>query len=73
MVRLVLKKTEGRFRVLFSIEDDIEAGLGQRQAKEFAFAWAVVDQEDGGVRHHKYIWENIAGIVPGEDAERQKS
>lgn len=52
VVRLVLKKTEGRFGVLLGMEGDIEAGLGQGEAKEFAFAWAVFDQEDGGVRHH---------------------
>ena len=34
------------------MERDVEAGLGQGEAKEFAFAWAVFDQEDGRVRHH---------------------
>jgi hypothetical protein len=43
---------ERRIRVMLRIEGDIKAGLGQRQAKELAFAWAVFDQEDGGVRHH---------------------
>lgn len=26
--------------------------MGQGEAKEFAFARAVFDQEDGGMRHH---------------------
>ena len=43
---------KGGFRVLLGMERDVDAGLGQGEAKEFAFAWAVFDQEDGGVRHH---------------------
>jgi hypothetical protein len=26
--------------------------LNQREAEQFAFAWAVFDQENGGMRHH---------------------
>ena len=48
----VIKKMQRGFRVVLRIEGDIETGLRQRQAKEFALAWAVFDQEDGGVRHH---------------------
>ena len=39
------------------------AGLRQRQAKQFALAWAVFDQEDGGLPH--YIRKTSAGNVPG--------
>jgi hypothetical protein len=41
-----------RLRVMLCIQRYIEAGLGERQAKEFALAGAVFDQEDGGGRHH---------------------
>ena len=44
MVRSVFKKMKRRFRVMLGIEGDIETGLGQREAKEFALAWAVFDQ-----------------------------
>ena len=43
---------ECRLRVLLGIEGDIEIGLRQREAKQFALAGAVFDQEDGVVRHH---------------------
>jgi hypothetical protein len=43
---------EGRFRVMLRIEGDVETGLNQREAEQFAFAWAVFDQENGGMRHH---------------------
>jgi len=43
---------ERRLRVVLRIQRDIEAGLRQREAKQFALAGAVFDQEDGGVRHH---------------------
>jgi hypothetical protein len=49
---LTLKKAECGFGVLLGIEGDGETGLGEGEAKEFAFARAVFDQEDGGVRHH---------------------
>ena len=61
MVRSVPKKTESRFGVLLGIEVNVEAGLGQREAKEFAFARAVFDQEDRGVRHH-YIGMTSQGL-----------
>jgi hypothetical protein len=34
---------ERRLRVVLGIEGDIEAGLRQREAKQFAFARAVLD------------------------------
>ena len=49
---LDLKKGKRRLRIVLSIEGDIETDLRQREAKQFALAWAVFDQEDGGVRHH---------------------
>jgi hypothetical protein len=52
LVRSVLKKAEGRLGILLGMEGDCEPSLGQGEAKEFAFAWAVFDQEDGGVRCH---------------------
>jgi hypothetical protein len=39
-------------RVVLGIEDDIETSLDQCEAKEFALAGAVFDQENGGVCHH---------------------
>ena len=49
---LALKKAECGLGILFGIEGDVEARLSECEAKEFAFAWAVFDQEDGGVRRH---------------------
>ena len=43
---------ERRLRVVLRIQRDIEAGLRQREAKQFALAGAVFDQEDGGMCHH---------------------
>ena len=48
---------------MLGIEGEIETGLRQRQANEFALAGAVFDQEDGGVRHH--IRRTSAGNVLG--------
>ncbi len=51
------------------MEGDVETGLGQGEAKEFAFAWAVFDQEDGGVRHHNIeedISRDCAGLEAGD-------
>jgi hypothetical protein len=39
-------------RVVLGVESDIEFGLSQSQAKQFALAGAVIDQENGGVGHH---------------------
>jgi len=64
VVRPVLKKIECCFRVMLRIEGDIETGLCQCEAKQLAFAGAVFDQEDGGVRHHIYV-RTSAGIVSG--------
>jgi hypothetical protein len=36
------------------------ADVRQSEVRQFALAWAVFDQEDGGVRHH-----NIEGHQPG--------
>ena len=55
--------------IVLGIEDDIEGGLDQRQAKEFALAGAVFDQEDGGVRYH-IIRGISAGNVPGSKMKR---
>ncbi len=49
---LIFKKAEGSFGVLLGMERHIEACLSEREAKEFSFARAVVDQEDGGMRRH---------------------
>jgi hypothetical protein len=70
VVRPVLKKVERCIRVMLRIEGDIEASLHQRQAKEFALAGAVFDQEDGGVRHH--IEGISAGIVPGSKMKSER-
>jgi len=51
-VILVVQKVKCRLGVLFGREGDGQAGLYQRQAKQFALAWAVVDEEDGVMRHH---------------------
>jgi hypothetical protein len=55
---------ERRFRVMLGIERHVETGLRQREAKQFALAGAVFDQEDGGMRHHIYK-RTSAGNVPG--------
>ena len=66
VVHAVLQEMERRLRVMLGIQHNIEAGSRQRQAKEFALAGAVFDQEDGGVRHHIYIYRRTsAGNVPG--------
>ena len=46
---------ERRIAVLLGIERDIEACLSEREAKEFPFAWAVVDQDDGGLCRHMHM------------------
>ena len=48
----VLQKMQRSFRVMLGIQHNIEAGLRQCEAKQFALAGAVFDQEDGGMRHH---------------------
>jgi len=58
---LDLEVAERRLRVVLGIEDDIETGLDQRQAKQLALAWAVFDQEDGGMCHH-YIRGHQQGM-----------
>jgi hypothetical protein len=40
----VIQEMQGRLRVMLGIQHNIEAGSRQRQAKEFALAWAVFDQ-----------------------------
>jgi len=62
---LAFKKMQCSICVVLGMEGNIEAGLHQCEAKEFAFAWAVFDQEDGGVRHHYYrrdISRDCAGL-----------
>ena len=63
MVYAVFQEMERRIGVILGIEGDIEAGLDQRQAEEFAFAWAVFDQENGGMSRHQR--NTSAGNVPG--------
>lgn len=48
----VAQKMERRLCILLRIQCDIEAALCQRQAKEFALAGAVFDQEDGVMAQH---------------------
>jgi len=62
-VYAVIQEMQGRFRVMLGIQRNIEAGLLQRQAKEFALTGAVFDQEDGGVGRHRQ--DVSAGSVPG--------
>jgi hypothetical protein len=54
---------EGCFSVVLGIEGDVEAGLSQREEKEFALAGAVFDQEDGGMAGHRR--DVSARNVPG--------
>jgi len=54
VVYAVIQEMERRLGVMLGIEGNIEAGSRQCEAKEFALAGAVFDQEDGGVRHHLY-------------------
>jgi hypothetical protein len=64
-LNLDLKKDKHRLRVMLGIEGNIETGSRQCEAKEFALAAAVFDQEDGGVRHHIYredISRECAGL-----------
>jgi hypothetical protein len=49
---LDLEVAERRLSVMLGIERNIDAGSPQSQAKKFALARAVFDQEDGGVRDH---------------------
>ena len=52
VVDAVFQEMERRLSVMLGVQRDIEAGLFQRQAKQFALAGAVFDQEDGGMRNH---------------------
>ena len=69
VVHAVIQEMQRGVRVVLDIEDDIEAGLHQCEAKEFALAGAVFDQENGGVRHHLYRGIS-AGIVPSFKMKR---
>jgi len=57
------QEMECRLRVILGIEGDIESRLSQRQTKEFTFAGAVFDQENGGMPRHQR--DVSAGNVPG--------
>jgi len=57
----VIQEMQRSIRVVLGIEDDIETGLRERQAKQFALAGAVFDQEDGGMCHH-YIKGHEQGM-----------
>ena len=63
VVDAVLQEMERRLRVKLRIQRNTEAGFCQREAKQLTLAWAVFDQENGGMRHH--IWRTSAGNVPG--------
>ena len=65
VVHAVIQEMQRSIRVVLGIEDDVEPGLDQRQAKQLALAGAVFDQEDGGVRHHYIYRGTSAGNVPG--------
>ena len=69
VVHAVLQEMQCSIRIVLGIEDYIEGGLDQCQAKQLAFAGAVFDQEDGGVRHH-YMRGISAGNVPGSKMKR---
>ena len=62
MVHAVLQEMQRSIRVVLGIEDDIETSLHQCEAKEFALAGAVFDQEDGGVVRHHYTGGNEQGM-----------
>jgi len=56
------------FRIVLGIKCDIEAGLCQCEAKQFALAGAIFDQEDGEV--YKHICRDISRDCAGlEDEE----
>jgi hypothetical protein len=57
-----------RFGVMLGIECDIQSGLSQRQAKEFTLAWAVLDQENGGMARHQR--DVSAGNMPKHNIAR---
>jgi D-Tyr-tRNAtyr deacylase len=59
----VIQELQRGFRIVLGIERDIESGLSHSQAKQFALAWAVFNQEGGGMR---YYIADIAGNVPGK-------
>jgi hypothetical protein len=75
------QEMERRLRVVLGVERHVEAGLRQRQAKQFAFAGAVFDQQNGRMRGHASPAQtesvnDSAGIVPGkmeDDASVEKS
>ena len=64
ILSLDLEVAERRLRVMLGIEGNIDVGSRQCEAKEFALAGAVFDQEDRGMRHHIYR-RTSAGNVPG--------
>lgn len=49
---LIFQKMKRRLGILLGKKGDAEAGLDQRQTKQFPLARAVVDQENGGMQHH---------------------
>lgn len=40
----VSEEVQGRFGILFSVQDDIKISAQQRLTEEFPFAWTIVDQ-----------------------------
>ncbi len=49
---LALQELKRCLCILFSKEGDVDAGLLQCQAKQLPLARTVLDQENGGMRHH---------------------
>jgi hypothetical protein len=52
VVCAIFEQVKCRLGILLGKEGDVEAGLDQRQAKQFSLARAVFDQKNGGMRHH---------------------
>ena len=69
MVHAILQQMERHTRGMLRIQGNIKTGLRERQAKQFALAWAVFDQESGGGHHHTYK-RTSAGNVPGLKMKR---
>lgn len=56
-LRLFFQESKRPFGILLGRECDIQAGLRQRQAKEFSLARAVFNQENGGMhRHYREVY-----------------
>ena len=49
---MIFQKLKRGLGILLGKERELQPGLNQRQTKQLTLARTVVDQEDGGVRHH---------------------